>query len=187
MLTRMILYPTETIYGLGVNAFDQAAIDLLFDFKGRDTGKSASWLVRDISDIERWAELSYVAQLFVEQYLPGPLTLVVPAKPEVADKVREADGTVSFRISSDPVARRLITEFMAEHDAPLTCTSANVSGLDPCDTPTEILAQFTAAGRDTDLITQVIDEGSRSGQSSTVVRVIGDEVTVLRQGSVRVG
>ena len=183
----MILYPTETIYGLGVNALDQVAVESLFALKGRDAAKSASWLVRDVADIERFAELSYVARLFVEQYLPGPLTLVLPSKQKYSKYSREADGTLSFRISSDRQARKLIERFMAEHNAPLTCTSANASGLPPQPTPDQIIAQLQQAGQDTSVITQIIDDGPRQGEASTVVRVIGDEVTVLRQGSVLVG
>lgn len=181
----MILYPTETIYGLGVNPFDKGALEKLYTLKGREASKSVSWLVRDISDIEHYAELSTIARLFAEQHLPGPLTLVLPLKPKY-QIYGAADGTQAFRISSDRVAKKLINTFMAEHDAPLTCTSANASGLPPQVTPSEILKQLKTQGLDTALITEIIDDGPRQGKASTVVRVIGDDVTVLREGAVQI-
>lgn len=177
----MILYPTETLYALGVNALDEAACAKLFELKERESGKASSWLVRDVADIARWGELSKTAAIIAERFLPGQLTLVVPAKPDVADALVGADRTVGFRISADPVAQKLIVEYMAEHDAPLTCTSANVSGAPTLSTPGEILQQF---GPKANLIDEIIDDGPRKGLASTVVRVIGGEVTVLREGEI---
>ena len=127
----MIIYPTETIYGLGVNALDEVDMVELFAMKGRPDGKGVSWLVRDIHDIERYAKVSDTARNIIEKYLPGPVTVVLPAGDEVARHPNVVDGCLSFRISSDKVAQKLITDFMAEHNAPLTCTSANVSGIKP--------------------------------------------------------
>lgn len=180
----MILYPTETIYGLGVNALDEAAVAKLFLLKGREEGKAVSWLARDIEDIARWGELTPVAAKIAEQFLPGPITLVLCARDEVPRTLRGPDGSVSFRVSRDPVAQQLIAEFMAEHDAPLTATSANVSGMEPQPTVSEILTQFGDRAR---LIDRVIDDGPREGAPSTVVRVLGDEVTVFREGAVSAG
>lgn len=176
----MILYPTETIYGLGVNACDEGEIAKLFRLKGREEGKSVSWLVRELSDIERYAEVSAVAAKIAEQFLPGSITLVLPPKDTVPDYRRQS-GEISFRISLDPVAQQLIAEFIAEHDAPLTCTSANVSGEPPLPTPAEILAQF---GERAGMIDRVIDDGPRSGAPSTVVRIFGDEIEILREGAI---
>ena len=181
----MILYPIETIYALGVNALDEASIVKLFELKGRTEGKSVSWLVRDIVDIERWGVvMGSVAAKIAEQFLPGPLTLVLQARDSVARPLRGTEDSVSFRISPDPVAQKAIADFMVEHDAPLTCTSANVSGMTPGTTPAEILEQFVTAGRDPSVISQIIDDGPRSGEPSTVVRIIDDVVDILREGAI---
>lgn len=169
----MILYPTETIYGLGVNALAASELEQLCALKGRDADKGVSWLVRDVADIERWGVVSERAAAIAKRWLPGSLTLVVPARDNVPLELQGPDGTVSFRISPDPVAQQLIAEFMAEHDAPLTCTSANVSGERPQSTAEAVLDQFRDHGRDADLIDRVIDDGPREGTPSTVVRVIG--------------
>ncbi len=180
----MILYPTETIYALGVNALDEGELEKLFVLKGREVGKSVSWLVRDVADIERWGALTPAAAAIAKHWLPGSLTLVLRARDSVARPLRGSGDTVSFRISTDPVAQQLIAEFMAEHDAPLTCTSANVSGCPPAASPEKILQQFQAAGRDNSTIYRTIDDGVRAGAPSTVVRVIEDRVEVLREGAI---
>jgi L-threonylcarbamoyladenylate synthase len=120
----MILYPTETLYALGVNALDPAELALLYEIKGRDASKVASWLVRDIADIERWGVVSEKAEKIINRFLPGPLTLVLQTQSEVPRECVASDGTIGFRISSDPIAQSIIMAYMEEHEAPLTCTSA---------------------------------------------------------------
>jgi L-threonylcarbamoyladenylate synthase len=177
----MILYPTETIYALGVKALDDREVKSLFQLKGREEGKAVSWLVRDIADIQRYAQMDALALTLAERFLPGPLTLVLGARDEVPRSLISPDGTVGFRISSDPAAAQLIASFMDEYDMPLTCTSANVSGLPTLSTPKEILLQFGDRAR---MIDVVYDGGARSGVSSTVVRVLDGQVTVLREGAI---
>lgn len=177
----MILYPTETLYALGVNALDAIELQKLYELKGRDSSKVASWLVRDVSDIERYAEFGEVAAKIAAQFLPGPLTLVLTVKETVPDELVAADRTIGFRISPDPMAQTIINAFMTEYNAPLTCTSANVSGQPTMQTVPEILQQF---GERADMIDEIHDDGSRKGLASTVVRVIGEEVEVIREGAI---
>jgi L-threonylcarbamoyladenylate synthase len=182
-MKEVILYPTETVYGLGVNAFDQAAWQQVCALKGRSTEQTASWLVRGVEDMERLAVVSNGARELIAQYLPGPLTLVLVALPSVPTYAKAQDGTVSFRISSDPFAQQLIGAYMEKSGGvPLTSTSANVHGAPTLPAVDLILAQF---GERKSLITNVIDGGVRCGQSSTVVRCIGDAVEVLREGAIR--
>jgi L-threonylcarbamoyladenylate synthase len=177
----LLLYPTETLYALGVNALEQDALTSLYTLKERDLCKPASWLVRSIEDIRRYAEVSALAERLATRFLPGSLTLVLPALISVSDAVVAPDRTIAFRISSDPVAQEVIADFMEEHHAPLTCTSANVSGSPTLPTPGEILQQFGPRAR---MITRVIDDGPRKGLASTIVRVVGDNFTLLREGEI---
>jgi L-threonylcarbamoyladenylate synthase len=177
----MILYPTETLYALGVNALDQDAQKQLYALKGRDASKPASWLVRTLEDIERYAAVGEVAAKIAERFLPGRLTLILRALPIVPEFRRKLDNEVSFRISADPYAQEVIEAFMAEHNAPLTCTSANVSGLATLGTVGEILQQF---GEKAGMIDTIVDGGPRKGLASTVVRVVDEEITVLREGDI---
>jgi L-threonylcarbamoyladenylate synthase len=183
-MSEIILYPTETIYGLGVNAFDEEAWAKLCVLKGRSESQTASWLVRSIADIERLAEVTEEARQLMEKYLPGPLTVVLKARDNVPLQCRAADGTVSFRISSDPIAQRIITKYMeGSGGVPLTCTSANVHGQPTMSTPEEILEQF---GERQHLITEVIDDGVRNGLASTVVRCAEGVIEVLRSGTITI-
>lgn len=177
----MILYPTETLYALGVNALDPKELSKLFTLKERDKSKAASWLVRSLEDMERYAEVPPIARTLASVFLPGSLTLVLKAKVGISDECVAKDRTVGFRISSDAAAQKLIAEFMEKHDAPLTCTSANVSGAPTLPTVGEILQQF---GPHAQMITRVIDEGPRKGLASTIVRVMADEYAILREGEI---
>lgn len=177
----MILYPTETLYALGVNALDGIEVARLFSLKGRDEGKAVSWLVRNVTDIERFAEVGETAAKIAARFLPGPLTLVLPVRGELPREIVGPDRTVGFRISSDPMAAAIIDAFMSEYDAPLTCTSANVSGMPTLPTVDEILQQFADKA---DMIDEIHDDGVRKGLASTVVKVVGSEVTILREGSI---
>ena len=177
----MILYPTETLYALGVNALDPEELERLYILKERDRSKTSSWLVRSMEDVERYAHIPPFAQRIAEQYLPGSLTLILKARDFVSDAVLASDRTVGFRISSDPYAQSLITSFMAEHDAPLTCTSANQSGAPTLPTIGEILQQLGSRAR---MVSKIIDDGPRKGLASTIVRVVGNDVSVLREGDI---
>ena len=180
-MSEIILYPTETIYALGVNAFDSEAWKALCALKNRNVTQSSSWLVRSISDIEEWAVVTKEAQALIEEHLPGPLTLVLKAKNTVPTHAQAADGTVSFRISSDPVAVLLIRDYMSKHEVPLTCTSANVHGLETGATVREILTQFSESANK---ITKIVDDGVRRSEASTIVRCLGTTVEILRHGAV---
>jgi L-threonylcarbamoyladenylate synthase len=177
----MILYPTETLYALGVNALDEKELQKLYALKERDATKAASWLVRDIEDIKKYAEVGEKAEKIIREFLPGKLTIVLQAKKSVPKGVIAHDGTIAFRISNDSLAQKTVTEFMEKYDAPLTCTSANVSGLATLSTPGEILQQFGPKGKGIDT---VVDDGPRKGLASTIVRVVGERVTVLREGDI---
>lgn len=177
----MIIYPTETLYALGVNALDSSELRDLYELKERQRSQPASWLVRDIADIEKYATVTPQAQKIAERFLPGSLTLVLQAKEHIAAEFLAEDRTIGFRISTDPIAAQLIAEFMEEFHAPLTCTSANVSGSPTLPTPGEILQQF---GAKASMIGKIYDDGPRKGLASTIVRVVDDTVTVLREGNI---
>lgn len=176
-MPQVILYPTETVYGLGVNPFDINAWRLMCDIKGRSDTKPASWLVTDVATIYHYAVVPAYAEPLLEEHLPGPLTVIFRAKQSVPEYAQATDGTVSFRVSSDPVAQALIDRL----DHPLTCTSANLAGKDPETTPEAILKQL---GQEAALITEVYDDGPRSGTPSTVVRCVGSSPEVLREGAI---
>jgi L-threonylcarbamoyladenylate synthase len=182
-MSEIVLYPTETVYALGVNPFDREAWHNLCELKGRHGYQTASWLLPSIEDIAYYAKVTPKAQELIDQYMPGPFTIVLAARDYLPRDVQALDGTISFRVSSDPVTQELITEYMATRNAPLTCTSANLHGQPTMMTPQSITKQF---GDKVQMISKIIDDGPRMGQPSTIVRCVDDVVTILRKGSIDV-
>jgi L-threonylcarbamoyladenylate synthase len=172
----VVAYPTETFYGLGVNALDELALLRLRQLKGRDGGKPISVLVSGADMLEiLCGPVSPRARRLMDAYWPGPLTLVLPADPGLPRPL-VSDGGVAVRVSSHPTAQALVQAF----GAPVTATSANLAGEPPATTPEMVEEIFEGRCR-------VIHGGATVGGSpSTVVRVRGDQVEILRQGVLRI-
>lgn len=177
----IVLYPTDTVYGLGVDATNANAIQSLQILKGRDDAKPISIVVADRAMLETYAEVTPLAKKIIEKFLPGKLTVVLNAKKGMLpDRLTFGTGTVGIRIPNHPVPLRLVRSL----GKPITATSANVSGMPTFDTPQEILAQF---GERASMITEVIDEGELPRSlPSTVVDARGDTPVVIREGAVSV-
>lgn len=172
----IVLFPTDTLYGLAVDVRDAAAVARLIALKGRDVGKAISVILPSASEIGNYADVSDKARRLIEKHLPGPLTLVLPIKNKDLLYLA-ADGTIGIRVPNDPFTLELGGAF----NAPYTATSANVSGKSTLSSIPEILTQFGASANMIDL---VIDAGPRvGGVGSTVVRVIGEEIEILREGA----
>jgi L-threonylcarbamoyladenylate synthase len=168
----VVVYPTETVYGVGADAFNEDAVNRVYDVKGRPHERPVSVAVADVSDIDTVARLNDEARRFVEQLLPGPVTPLVPRRDDVPDVVTAGADLVGVRVPDDTVARRLLRE-----TGPLTSTSANVSG-EPSATRVEELGEFG------DRVDGVIDDGPREstgGEGSTVVDTTTWEV--VREGA----
>ncbi|MBX9765183.1 threonylcarbamoyl-AMP synthase [Patescibacteria group bacterium] len=173
----MILYPTDTIYGLGVDATDPEAVSRLFVLKGRDEKKPISIVVSDIEMMRQYAEVTPLAEKLVAKFLPGKLTIVLNAK-NLPDNLTAGTGTVGIRIPNHPVPMRLVREL----GKPITATSANVAGRSTMNSVSEILSQF---GERASMVTEVIDEGMLpESLPSTVVDARGERPVVLREGAI---
>lgn len=120
----VILYPTETIYGLGANALDDEAVSKIFKIKKRDINKPLSVLVRDMQMAKKIACIDSKAELILNKIWPGPVTIVLRKKDILPYSVTADGETVAVRISSNPFVQSL----MLRLDFPITSTSANLSG-----------------------------------------------------------
>jgi len=120
----IILYPTDTVWGIGCNALDTAAVDKIFALKQRPKNKSLILLLAEIADLVRYT--SGTSQEIVNriQTFTEPTTVIFKAAKELPANVINEDGTVAIRLTRDPFCRALIQEI----DVPLVSTSANVSG-----------------------------------------------------------
>jgi len=171
---RLIAYPTDTVYALGCNAFDADAVDRLIKAKERVKG-SLPILVSSLKDAERLGEISGLAATLANRFWPGPLTLVVQPRRNFPARITGDSLLVGLRIPNHETARRLIKEC----DGALIGTSANISGRPSLRTAEEVLREL--GGR----VDLVVDGGPASlGRESTVVRVLEDETTVIREGAI---
>ncbi len=124
-----IIYPTETLYGIGCDAINETAVSLVYQAKGRSTTKPLPLIASDLEMIKRSCDLGGVPKnLF--SFWPGPLTMLLPARIAFAKPLVDAEGRVAIRISASPCAREIAHAL----GRPITATSANLSGKPPCST-----------------------------------------------------
>jgi L-threonylcarbamoyladenylate synthase len=181
----MIGYPTETVWGLGVDATSEAAVDRLRNWKGRGDDAPLSILIADMADLEVFGFIVEEATLkLAGAFWPGPLTLVIPCRSSLASGVARSDGAVGVRCSAHPLAAALARRCEAEGMGPLTATSLNRSGAPPAATRGEADANVD----DDPDSPRILDvEGSEAGGdlATTVVDVSTVRPEVLRWGSIR--
>jgi L-threonylcarbamoyladenylate synthase len=172
----VVAYPTETFYGLGVNALDELALARLRHLKGRDASKPISVLVSGPEMLERLCKtLPPLARRLMAAYWPGPLTLALPARKDLP-RALVSDGCVAVRESSHPTAEALVNAF----GSPVTTTSANPGGEPPATSPEQVEEMFEGRCR-------VIHGGvTLGGAPTTLARVRGGRVEILRQGALRI-
>jgi len=171
----VVAYPTDTLYGLGANAFSLRAVRRVFETKGRRADMALPLLLADASDVDRVAiDIPPLARALAERFWPGPLTLVLRRASTIPDLVTGGRGTVAVRVPDHPVPRALARGL----GAPITGTSANPSGGPDPRTAEDVRRGLGA------LVDYVIDGGPAPvGRPSTVLDLTGPEPRVLRQGA----
>ena len=174
----LIAYPTETVYGLGADPYNSEAIQKIFTAKGRAEDKGIILLIRGADDLSRLVRaVSLTAQILIETFWPGPLTLVFRANRDLPPALLGGRDTVALRHSSSPIATQLLSAL----GGPLTSTSANRSTEPPARSACEV---ENALGDHLDLI---LDGGpSASAIPSTLVDVSSDRAILLREGAIPV-
>ncbi|MFQ6012739.1 MAG: L-threonylcarbamoyladenylate synthase [Thermoplasmata archaeon] len=169
----LVVYPTDTLYGLGADPYDEAAVRRLYRAKGRPESAPVSLVVAGQEEADRLAHLTGPGRRLWKTFLPGPLTLLLPAKPEAPPPPVTREGVIGLRCPAHPIPRALAEEF-----GPLTTTSANRHGAASPRRAEEAVARL---GKAVDLY---IDAGpSPRGLPSTVVDLSGDPPTVKREGA----
>ncbi len=168
----VIAYPTDTIYGIGCDIFNKKAVKKIYQLKQRDPKKPFSFICADLSDVTKYAQVSNFAFKIMKRRLPGPYTFVLEATRLVPDLLMTRQRTVGIRIPDNDICSLIVREL----GHPLVTTSANISGEDSLGDPAEIEEEM---GKQLDM---VVDGGILFSEPSTVISLIGDEVTILRQG-----
>ena len=170
----IVAYPTETSYGLAVDPFSERALKRLFSVKKRSQNKAFSVLAGNKEHLLLLAQdIPPQYSPLMEMFWPGPLTLIFKANKKLPAILTAEDETVGVRISSHPVAMKLVEAV----SRPITATSANISGQAAAESSDEVYEQF---GDAIDMI--LIDDSGLQGQWSTVVKLDGDQLKLVRPG-----
>lgn len=172
----LVAFPTETVYGLGANASNPAAVRKIFEVKGRPANHPVIVHLDSARYLHRWvSEVPPAAQQLAERFWPGPLTLVMPRGPNVHDVVTGGQSTIAIRVPAHPMAQQLLTAFGGGIAAP----SANRYGRLSPTRPEHVREELGSA------VKIVLDGGECSiGLESTIVACLEGGVRLLRPGGV---
>jgi L-threonylcarbamoyladenylate synthase len=172
----LVVYPTETFYGIAADPFSPSALKKLFAIKGRDPQKPIALIAADaLVEFEVAADVPAIARRLAAAFWPGPLTIVLPARVDFPPHLVGPDGGVGIRVSSHPIARALSEQL----GRPITATSANRSGEEPATT-------LQAARKSLGEKVKVFLEGGVLSASapSTVVACDAHSFRVIRAGAI---
>lgn len=170
----VIVYPTDTIYGLGGDPFQPNVVDRIYEIKGRDFQKPIHVLIGSLNLLNPLIEaVPMTARRLMETFWPGPLTIILKAKKSVHGRFLAADHTIGVRLPAHEFCRRISIAL----GKPILSTSANLSGggnpLSLEDVPHEILQAADA----------IVDEGrARGTEPSTILKIVAEQVQLIREG-----
>ena len=171
----LVVFPTDTVYGLGVDAFSAEAVTTVLLAKGRGREMPPPVLVQSPRTVDGLATNVpvYVPDL-IEAFWPGPLTLVLQSQSSLMWDLGETNGTVALRMPKDDIALRLLGEV-----GPMAVTSANISGQPPAKTAQDAEAQFSS------VVSIYLDGGPRSSElASTILDCSCESPVILRAGAI---
>jgi L-threonylcarbamoyladenylate synthase len=163
----LVVYPTDTIYGLGGDAFSEDAILKVYEAKKRPVSSPISIAVSSRDMLDGVAKVDRSAEILIDHFLPGPITVVLPAKKSVSEMLTGGTKMIGIRYPRHPVALELISSL----DSPITATSANISGARDPVTPDECRIPYDF----------LIDGGRLPGTPSTVVDLVSRRI--IRSGA----
>ena len=171
----LVVYPTETVYGIAADIFNQKAVKNLYMVKNRPFDMPLSVAVADKDMVENIALMTRPVEKLIDAFLPGPLTIITKKNPGVPDIVTSMSQKVGIRIPDNKVAIELIEEF----GGPIVATSANLHSR-----PDSVNVD-TAIDDFGDSVKTYLDNGPCTlGKPSTIVWIMDDKVEVIRQGEI---
>jgi L-threonylcarbamoyladenylate synthase len=175
---QLVVLPTDTVYGVGADAFSPAAVRRLLAAKGRGREMPSPVLVGTVRAAEALVEdLSADGRRLIDEFWPGALTIVCRATRTLSWDLGDTKGTVAVRMPQDPVALDLLRE-----TGPMAVTSANLTGSPPATTASEAKDQLGES------VAVYLDGGTTSGgAASTIIDLTGPQPRLLRRGAISVG
>jgi tRNA threonylcarbamoyl adenosine modification protein (Sua5/YciO/YrdC/YwlC family) len=168
----LIIYPTDSVYGLGCDLFNKKAVERIYQIKGNDKRKLLSFICPDLKGIAEYAYVSNAAYKIMRRLLPGPYTFILTATKLVPRILLENRKTVGLRVPDNTICQALLSEF----EAPIISTSAALPDQEYLHDPDEIAEIF---GHTVDLF---LDAGPGGLEPSTIVDLTQDEPVLVRQG-----
>ena len=171
----VIVFPTDTLYGIGCDPYDEKAVDKIFKIKNRDKINPLPILASSVVDIERIVLMSRTAKKLAQIYWPGALTIIVPLiDKKISDNLRAGKMSVGVRVPNNVCVLSLLKDCKY-----LTGTSANKSGEPGCKSFSEVLSS-SLRGFDA-----ILDGGEvEEGVQSTIVDLTGQHPRVIREGAI---
>lgn len=171
----IIAYPTDTLYGLGGDAFNHEAQHRIMILKGREGTKPFPYIIDRTERLGEWRiRLSVIARAIVKNFWPGPISLVVKGSANLPGHTLDKNKTICLRLPESGIARAIAGEL----GGLLIATSANLAGVAPACCAREAIGYFRG------MIDAVVDGGpSPSKLPSTIVDVTGEEAVILREGA----
>lgn len=170
---RLIIFPTDTVYGIGCGIFDKESIEKIYTLKKRPRSKPLACLCANLEQIKEIALIGESEEKLIKKFLPGALTIILKAKTDVV-KTTGFD-TIGVRIPNSKVALSILNEY-----GPMLTTSVNESEQIPLNTYEEIMKKF---GKDVDKVFKSSEKSSN--MSSTVVKIENDKPVILREGEIK--
>lgn len=174
----VIIFPTDTVYGIGCNCYNEKAIKKIFDLKGRDYSKPINVLIGSVKKIDELASsINEKERKLINKYMPGDMTIILKKNDNVPDLLTANLDSVGVRIPNNKIALEILNRV----DFPLGTTSANISGeVAMCDF-NDVVSEFNGK------VDVIINGGeSEIGVASTIVRVDDGEIKILRQGNLKI-
>jgi len=168
----LLVYPTDSVYGLGCDLLNKNAVEKIYRIKGNDKRKLLSFICSDLKGISEYAYVSNAAYKVMRHLLPGPYTFILNATKQVPKILLEKRKTVGIRVPDNAVCQGLLSEF----GRPIISTSACMAGQDFLNDPDQIESTFEK------LADLFLDSGPGGLEPSTVIDFTQDEPVVVRQG-----
>ncbi len=171
---KLVVFPTETVYGIGCNALDETAVEALYRAKNRPKEKPLLLHLHSLSQAESCAYLDDAARRLLAAFTPGPLSIIVKKRPHIPSAVTAGGETVGLRFPDEP----LFLAMAREAEIPIAATSANISGFTS--------AKDGDAAREMAEVADLIIDGGICTYSieSTILSLAGDTPKILREGAI---
>ena len=172
---KIFIYPTDTIYGIGGNPFDENVVKRIADIKGRDEKKQFIWLISDFENLMNYVDVIFETHLdFLQKIWPAPVTVILNLNERTKEIINQ--DTIAVRIPKNDFCLKLLGEI----SRPLISTSVNRSGEDPLNQIDQIVNNFS---QDVDVI--FIKSETSEKKSSTIIDLTSKQPKLIREGSIK--